>query len=503
MNEKITASLLEMQGISKVFPGVKALNRASFTLHAGEVHALMGENGAGKSTLMKVLAGVYQPDEGSIAINGQMLRLDHPQIAQQQGIAVIYQEFNLVPMLTVRENIFLGREQTKGGFFSKNEEHQQTLALFERLNVPIDPEARCADLSVAQQQLVEIAKALSVGAKIVVMDEPSAALTVQEVEALFKIIADLKAQGIGIVYVSHRLEEVFAISDRITVMRDGETITTQATRDLSRASLIEAMVGRSMDTEFPKEYAELGQVALEVKGLKWKNRVKDVSFSVRKGELLGITGLVGAGRTELVRMIFGADLKEAGEILVHGKAVTIRSPRDAIRHRICLLTEDRKTQGLILDFTVQENFSLPNLPQNASTFGFVRFKDLANAFQTYLRDLKIKVSSPQQVAGTLSGGNQQKVVLAKWLQSNADIILIDEPTRGIDVGAKYEIYLLMNQLAKQGKAIVMISSELPEILGMSDRILVMHEGRITGEITAVKQSNQEQIMGYAMGNLAA
>ncbi len=501
MASEVATPILRMEGIEKTYPGVRALKGASLTLYPGEVHALMGENGAGKSTLIKSLAGAVRPDAGSVRIDGQPVTIRSPKEAQALGVAVIYQEFNLVPYLTARENIFLGREKSRGGFFSKADERQETRALFDRLGVRIDPEARCRDLTVAGQQTVEIAKALSTGARILVMDEPTAALSDQEVEKLFDVIADLKAHGISIVYVSHRMAEIFRIADRITVMRDGETIGSRPASEFTRESLIETMVGRKLENEFPKEPAALGERHLEVVGLKRGDEVRDVSFFVRRGEVLGLAGLVGSGRTAVARIIFGADQPEAGEIRIDGKPVTMRSPRDAIRRGICLLTEDRKEQGLVLGLSVRENFGLPNL-DDFSQYGLVDAGAEREAFGGFVRDLKIKIATQEQRARTLSGGNQQKVVLAKWLEANGDVLIFDEPTRGIDVGAKYEIYLLMNRLAAEGKAIIMISSELPEVLGLSDRILVMHEGRITGEITDVANATQEQIMALAVDGRA-
>ncbi len=487
-----------MEGIEKTFPGVRALKGARLSLYPGEVHALMGENGAGKSTLIKTLAGAITPDAGIIRLDGREVTIESPRDAQHLGIAVIYQEFNLIPYLTARENIFLGQERRKLGFFSKPEERRKARALFERLGVPIDPETRCRHLNVAGQQTVEIAKSLSTGARILVMDEPTAALSVQEVEKLFEVIADLRAHGISIVYVSHRMEEIFRIADRITVMRDGETVDTRPASEFSRESLIEMMVGRKLENEFPKESAEMGEKHLEVIGLRRGEEVKDVSLFVRRGEILGLTGLVGSGRTEVARLIFGADARDGGEIRIGGEPVKIRSPRDAIRKGICLLSEDRKAEGLVLGLSARENFGLPNLDR-FSDFGLVRHKTERSAFARYIKDLLIKLASPEQRAKTLSGGNQQKVVLAKWLEANSDVIIFDEPTRGIDVGAKYEIYLLMNRLVAQRKAIIMISSELPEVLGMSDRIVVMHEGRISGEIADAAHATQEQILALAVG----
>jgi ribose transport system ATP-binding protein len=490
-------ALLEMRGIHKSFPGVKALDNVSLQLDHGEVLALLGENGAGKSTLIKVLGGAHLPDKGEVLIEGQKLRVRNPTAACEAGISIIYQEFNLVPELTVRENIFLGRERTRAGFVDSAQERRLSLELFERIGLQIDPAAKCSELTVAQQQTVEIAKALSMNAEIIVMDEPSSSLTQQEVDHLFEIIRDLKKQGIGIVYVTHRLDEVFEIADRLMVLRDGRYVDSRTVVGTSRETLIEMMVGRSLDTEFPKRAAQPGKELLRVENLCLGKRVQDVSFSVRAGEILGFAGLVGAGRTDTMRIVFGADTPDRGRIMVEGTEALIRSPKDAIRNRICLLTEDRKGQGLVLNHSVRENFGLPNLDR--FTRGpFLDQRKERSEFKGYVDNLKIKLADQEQLAADLSGGNQQKVVLAKWLARNADTIIFDEPTRGIDVGAKYEIYLLMNRLVEEGKAIIMISSELPEILGMSDRIIVMHDGRIKGEITEVADADQEAIMSLAI-----
>ena len=489
--------LLLMASIEKSFPGVRAIGHGHLELRAGEVHALLGENGAGKSTLIKVLSGAHQPDGGTIRIDGKPVAVASPVDAQQLGVAVIYQEFNLVPTLSARENIFLGQERGRGGFLSPADEQREALQLFQRLDIQIDPSTLCRNLSVAQQQIVEIAKALSRHARILVMDEPTAALSGREVDKLFAIIRDLKQQGLGIVYVSHRLDEIFALCDRATIMRDGETIATEPIANLSRERIIELMVGRKLESEFPPRHATIGTQRLEVRDLRRGAAVRGVSFELRRGEVLGLTGLVGAGRTEVARLLFGADRLDSGQILLDGRAVRIASPVDAIRNGICLLTEDRKAQGLVLGLSVRENFGLPNL-NRLSRLGFVRRAQEKLAFAGYIESLRIKVPHQEQLARNLSGGNQQKVVLAKWLESNSDIIIIDEPTRGIDVGAKYEIYLLINDLAAQGKSILMISSELPEVLGMSDRVLVMHEGRIVGEITDVAHATQEQILSFTV-----
>jgi len=489
--------LLVMEGIEKSFPGVKALDGVSLELRAGEVLALVGENGAGKSTLIKVLSGAHRPDSGRLLLGGEPLVVASPADAQRAGIAVIYQEFNLVPTLTARENIFLGQERTVGGFLRRRRERRAALDLFSRMGVEIDPEAVCRSLTVAQQQVVEIAKALSLRARILVMDEPTATLSTDEVERLFAIIRDLKRQGIGVIYISHRLDEVFEVADRVMVLRDGQRIATRPVGEVTRDELIEMMVGRKLENEFPKERAEIGSPRLVVRGLARGRWVRGVSFCVRGGEVLALTGLVGSGRTETARLIFGADRPESGSVELDGRPLRIRSPRDAIRNGICLLTEDRKTQGLVLVHSVRENFALPNLPR-LNRLGFVAGRREREALDRLAQSLRIRMTSPEQRVGTLSGGNQQKVVLAKWLEANSEAIIFDEPTRGIDVGAKYEIYLLMNRLAAQGKAILMISSELPEVLGMADRILVMHDGRITGEITDVASATQEQILRYAV-----
>ena len=486
-----------MKGLSKSFPGVRALDDVGLELYPGEVLALLGENGAGKSTLIKILAGAFRPDRGEIHLAGQLVQLTSPVQAQQAGIAVIFQEFNLIPSLTACENIFLGREDSNHGFIRGREEHRHATELFRRIGVAIDPTALCRHLTIAQQQVVEIAKALSRRARLLVMDEPSAALTQTEVARLLGMIRELRAQGIAILYVSHRLDEIFAIADRVTVLRDGRWVATRPIQQVQRDELIEMMVGRKLEHEFPKKRIVIGPDRLVVRHLSRGDRVRDVSFSIRRGEVLGLTGLVGAGRTETARVIFGADRAESGSIELDGRALRIRHPRDAIRAGLGLLPEDRKAQGLILCRAVRENFGLPNLPA-MSRFGLVRQRVEADAWAGYVESLRIRVPHAEQPARNLSGGNQQKVVLAKWLQSHCQVLIFDEPTRGIDVGAKYEVYLLINELAAQGQAILMISSELPEVLGLSDRILVMHRGRITAEITDVARATQEQIMKAAV-----
>lgn len=498
MSDRAERPLLAMRGIDKSFPGVHALSGVDLTLHRGEVLALLGENGAGKSTLIKILGGAYRPDAGTIAIDGVEMQIDSPGDAIAAGIGIIYQEFNLVPSLTVWENIFLGREKTTLGFIHRGEQRRLAEELFEKIGARVPIDALCGQLSVAQQQTVEIAKALSQDARLIVMDEPSAALTPQEVERLFAIIRDLKSHGIGVVYISHRLDEIFEIADRVTFLRDGARVGEAAIEKLTTESMIETMVGRTIDQEFPKHEHEVGEPRLVVEGLSWGKAVRNVSFQVRRGEVLGITGLVGAGRTEVMRLIFGADVPDAGRVELDGQELVVRSPRDAIRAGICLLTEDRKSQGLVLELSVRENFGLPNL-NGFARGGFVDQRRERKEFGKYVESLSIKIPHQEELARNLSGGNQQKVVLAKWLERNAEVVMFDEPTRGIDVGTKYEIYLLINELARQGKAIVMVSSELPEVLGVSDRILVMHEGRVTGEIENAAAATQEEVMRLAVG----
>ncbi len=485
-----------MRGIRKGFPGVQALDGVDLELYEGEVLALLGENGAGKSTLIKVIGGAHLPDEGTMEIEGHSDPIDTPQDSLKAGIGIIYQEFNLVPGLTARENIFLGQEPSRLSFIPRSEEKEKALKLFERIGVEIDPEKLCSQLSVAEQQVVEIAKALSQNARIIVMDEPTAALTPREVEGLLRVVRELRSQGIGIIYISHRLDEIDAIADRVTILRDGAHVATREKSDLDREQMIALMVGRSLEKEFPSRESVAGEVRLSVRNLTRGSWVKDVSFDLRAGEIVGLTGLVGAGRTETARLIFGADRKDSGSIDLDGKRLDLGSPRDGIRNGICLLTEDRKGQGLVLGQTVRENFGLPNLRDFTENFLISSSRE-SEAFAGYVDKMRIKISSHSQSAGTLSGGNQQKVVLAKWLQRNAEVIIFDEPTRGIDVGAKFEIYQLIHGLAEQGKVVLMISSELPEILGMSDRIIVMNEGRVTGEIEDCANASQEDVMKLA------
>lgn len=493
-------ALLEMKNISKSFPGVKVLDQVQFSLEAGEIHALMGENGAGKSTLMKILGGIYAKDKGSIYIKGLESNLHSPDAARKLGIAIIHQELKLVPHLTIMENIFLGREFTygKSKLINWTMMKRETERYLGELGMKLNPAILAGDLSVGQQQMVEIAKALSMDAQILVLDEPTAALTDREIEALFRVTQNLKQKGVGMIYISHRMEEIFRICDRITVLRDGQYIGTKKTSDTDMDELVRMMVGREIKDRFPKVEVQFGEERLRVENLNIKGKLHNISFTVRSGEILGIAGLMGAGRTELAKALNGVDPIDSGKIFVEGQEVKLRRPSDAIAAGIALVTEDRKEEGLVLSLTVRDNVSLPNL-ESLSRYGFVnRQKEQALADDTILK-LGVKTAGSEQVIGSLSGGNQQKVVIGKWLAIHPKVLILDEPTRGVDIGAKKEIYELMNQQVLQGVAIIMISSELPEVLGMSDRILVMHEGRITGEFTKDQPITQEQIMHAATG----
>ncbi|MEP6925648.1 MAG: xylose ABC transporter ATP-binding protein [Pyrinomonadaceae bacterium] len=504
-----TNALLAMNAITKEFPGVKALDGVTFDLRSGEFHSLVGENGAGKSTLMKVLSGVYPFGSygGDIVIDGAVKQFKTIRDSEAAGIAIIFQELSLVKELTVGENIFLGREPNKIGVINWGELYARAGKLLQDLHLPINPRTKVGNLGIGQQQLVEIAKALSQNAKILVLDEPTAALTESEVKTLFGILRDLLSRGVSMIYISHKLGEVFEMSDRITVLRDGKTVGTQNIRDLTITRVIELMVGRDVGDIFPETHHEHGEIALEVKNLTaddpehtGKNLVKNISFSVKRGEVLGIAGLMGAGRSELLMSIFGAHKgKVSGQILVDGKPVEINSPADAIHHGIGFVTEDRKRLGLILEQTILNNMTLAGLKQISGRFITNQNREFA-AGERARKDLRVKTNSVQTIVGTLSGGNQQKVVLAKWLLTNPKVLFLDEPTRGIDVGAKQEIYANINELAQKGLAIVLVSSELPEVLGLSDRIMVLHEGKMTGEFTRT-EATPEKVMAAATGNL--
>jgi len=488
--------LVQMAGISKSFPGVQAISSAAFDLYSGEIHALVGENGAGKSTLIKILTGVYRQDEGEIKLNGRSVAFRRPLDSQNAGIATIYQEFTLVPALSVAANIFLGHERTNHGLLSNRQERLAAAKLLARLGVEFDPNTLVSELTLAHQQIVEIARALARDSSILVMDEPTAALAPQEVARLFEILRELAGQGLGIIFISHRLDEVLAIAQRITVMRDGVTMTTRPTPEFTRTELIEQMVGRPLEQEYPKKQVPIGDVYFEVRELSGAT-VTNVSFAVKHGEVLGLAGLMGAGRTEAARLIFGADRKQKGDILLDGRLLDTSTPRHAISSGVCLLTEDRKLQGLVLHASAKDNFALPNLIA-WSWLGWIDQNREQERFADRSASLNIRLARTDQRVEELSGGNQQKLLIARWLETNSEVIIFDEPTRGIDVGAKYDMYLLIGSLAAQGKAIIVISSELPELLGICDRILVMRQGQIAGEIPDARRATQEEIMALAV-----
>lgn len=492
--------VLELKNIYKSFPGVKVLEDVTLQVRPGEVHALMGENGAGKSTLMKILMGIYKADQGSIFLEGKETVIHGPKDAMSKGISMIHQELNTVLDMEVAENVFVGRELLKKGFEKLKivdiaRMREETGKYFREMNIDIDPRAKMRTLSVAEMQLVEIVKAISLNSRIIVMDEPTSAITEKEATVLFAQIERLKKQGVAIIYISHKMDEIFRISDTITVLRDGQWIGTKPAKELDNDMLIKMMVGRELTDIYPKDPVEIGDVILEVKNLSRGKKVRDASFSLRKGEVLGIAGLVGAGRSELVETIFGLYPKTGGQIFLHGKEVHIKSAADAIKNKMALITEDRKQTGLNLIVSVKENIASVSIGK-LSNHGIVNDKKINEVSEKYIKELKIKTPDGNAIVGNLSGGNQQKVVLAKWLLDEPDIITFDEPTRGIDIGAKRDIYLLINNLAKEGKAVIVISSEMAEVMGICDRILVMAEGRINGEVRR-EEFSQEVIMGYA------
>ncbi|WP_158814814.1 sugar ABC transporter ATP-binding protein [Methylocapsa sp. S129] len=490
--------LIAIRGLSKSFPGVRALSDVQFELMAGEVHALMGENGAGKSTLMKILAGVYSRDAGEILYDGEPVSFSSPRAAQAAGVGIIHQELQLMNHLTVAQNIFIGREPRRLGVFLDEEKlNRQARDILEHMNLQLNPRAVVGALTVAKQQMVEIAKALSFNSRVLIMDEPTAALNNAEIAELFKMIRELKARGVGIVYISHKMDELKQISDRVTILRDGEYVATVPTQTTSMESIISMMVGRTL-TEKPRaeNATPLGDVALEVSNLNCGPLVRDISFTLRKGEILGFAGLMGAGRTEVARAVFGADKVRSGEIFVDGAKAAIKSPQQAVARGIGYLSEDRKRYGLATSMDVESNVVMSDLGKFLSLRFFLRKLAIRETVTKFINLLDIRTPSATQEVRLLSGGNQQKIVVAKWLVRDCEILFFDEPTRGIDVGAKNEIYKLLRNLADRGKAIVMISSELPEILRMSDRIVVMCEGRITGELLA-KDATQERIMQLA------
>jgi ribose transport system ATP-binding protein len=494
------AAYLEMRRIVKRFPGVLALNHVDLDVQQGEIHALLGENGAGKSTLMKVLAGAYQKDEGIILIGGQNIEVRSPSHAQGMGISIIYQELNLIPQLSAAENIFLGRLKTnRRGRVDWTTMYREAQQMLDKLEVAVDARAPVRELGIAQMQMVEVAKALSLQSKILIMDEPTASLTGRETEMLFSVMRRLKKEGVAIIYISHHLEEVLEIADRATILRDGANVTVVDVGKTTIDELIRHMVGRELKEKFPKIHVPLGEEVLRVEHLNAGKRVKDVSFSVRAGEILGIAGLVGAGRTETARAVFGMDPAQSGKVYIQGKPVSIRRPLDAIRAGLGFATEDRKSEGLVLTMNVGENITLASLDQFGSPWR-MNLSTEKKSILEYIEKLNIKTPSSLQKARNLSGGNQQKVVLAKWLMSRSRAFLFDEPTRGIDVGAKIEVYSIMGELIRQGAAVVMISSEMPEILGMCDRIVVMHQGEITATLDRSEVDvTQEMLLYYATG----
>ena len=491
-----TAPFLEMRGITKQFPGVLALDKVSLSIYPGNVLALVGENGAGKSTLMKVLSGVHKMDAGEILLNGKPVTIGNPLASRQMGISIIYQELSVLNNMDIAENIFVGRERKKNGMVDKKAQHEEARRLLARVGLSIDTHTRVGKLSTAQKQMVEVAKALSFDAKLIIMDEPTSSLTEKETAMLLDIIHKLRDEGVAIVFISHRMNEIFEIADEIAVMRDGQMVKQLSAEGTQEKDVIAAMVGRDVQDLFVKAEAPIGDVALEVVGLSTKSLLKDISFKVHAGEIVGFAGLVGAGRSEVMRAVFGIDPRETGEIRVHGKPVRIESTVDALRAGLGFVPEDRKEQGLILKMSVRHNTSIAALSSVAK--GWFIDRGAENALSDeYVAKLRVKTPSNEQKVMNLSGGNQQKVVIAKWMATHPAVLILDEPTRGIDVGAKKEIHALMSELARQGVAIIMISSELPEILGMSDRIYVMHDGRIRGEL-ARENASQEAIMKLAI-----
>lgn len=490
-------NLLVVENISKTFPGVKALQNISLDVKKGEVLSLMGENGAGKSTLIKILAGVYSKDEGRLIFDGQEVNISSPVVSQRIGISVIFQELNLLPNISIAENIFTGRERNKMNFFfDKKQTEKEAARLMDEVGLYCDPDTLVQDLPLSQRQMVEVAKALSQNAKLIIMDEPTSSLTDREAETLFDIINKLKKSGVSVIFVSHKMNEVQRISDRVHILRDGTYVGCLRKENITEDAIIQMMVGRKLESIFDKVEVPIGDVVFEVRELSTEKFLRNISFKVRKGEIVGFAGLVGAGRTEVMRAIFGIDRRTSGKIFIEDKEVKIQSPGDAIRLGVGFVPEDRKKQGLILGMSVKKNITLPGL-NLVSKIGFLRKALEDNASDTYIEKLRIKTPHREQEVVNLSGGNQQKVVVSKWLATTPKVLIVDEPTRGIDVGAKKEIHSLLSSLAQNGVAIIMISSELPEILGMSDRIIVMHDGRIKGELDK-SNASQERIMGMAL-----
>ncbi len=489
---------IEMKGINKAFGSNQVLHDAGFVLEDGEVHALMGENGAGKSTLMKILTGVYKKDAGTITIDGKEVNFKNPQEAEKAGIVFIYQELNVLYDLTVEENLFMGKEITKFfGICDKKAMRAKAQEVMEKMGVNIPVDAVMSDLSVGQQQMVEICKALMVDAKVLIMDEPTAALTERETESLFKVMKSLREKGVSIVYISHRMEEIFELCDRITILRDGSYIGTEKISEIDMDGVVRMMIGREIGERFPKRDVKIGDVVLRVEGLTREGLFHDVSFDVRAGEVLGVAGLMGAGRTEIMRAIFGCIPKDQGNIYIEGQKVRIKNPEQAIKAGIGFITEDRKTEGLLLEKSISDNIEIVNL-KTVSQKGVLSRKKEKDLVKKEIEEFHIKCFGPWHECNNLSGGNQQKVVLAKWIATNPKILILDEPTRGVDIGAKKEIYNVINQMAALGVAVVMVSSELPEVLGMSDRIMVVREGEVRGVLDG-KAADQEKIMTLATG----
>jgi len=497
MTDSTSKVLLEIKGLSKAFPGVQALESVDLDVREGEVHALLGENGAGKSTLIKILSGAYPKDRGEILFQGKPIEIKTPHHAQQLGISTIYQEFNLGPDLTVPENIFLGHLPHRGPLVDWGLAKTRAEEILNRLGIKLPMDVPASKLTVAEQQLVEIAKALARETRLLIMDEPSAVLGDKDLEKLYQIIRALKAEGIAIIYISHRLVEIFDIADRVTVLKDGRLVETRDVTDVTMPELVRLMIGRDLQDVYPKRASNIGDVLMEVNNINRPGVLHDISFQVRAGEIVGIAGMRGAGRTELARAIFGADPHQ-GTISLSGQSFTVRSPQDAIRHRVALVTEDRKAEGLFLKLSVSTNTTISGLKALCQA-GIIRLRRETAVVAKLIEQLKIKAPNANFIVGNMSGGNQQKVVLARWLNIGARVLLMDEPTRGIDVGSKAEIYQLMAQLAEQGVGLIMISSELPEVLGMSDRVLVMHEGRLVKELSRAEAS-EESIMVYATGS---
>jgi ribose transport system ATP-binding protein len=492
-------AFIKMKGISKSFGLVNVLKKVDFDLNAGEIHALMGENGAGKSTMMKILTGIYQRDEGTIEVKGKEVSFKTAKEAEEAGITVIHQELNIIPYMTVAENMFLGKELTVGktGFMKTKEMNNKTREYLNRLGVDLDPEEEAGNLSVGQQQMIEIARAVATNSEVLIMDEPTAALTDREIETLFKVIDGLRNQGVGIVYISHRMEEIFRMCDRITVLRDGQSIGTKEIKETDFEEIVKMMVGRELGERFPSRTGTPGNERIRIENMTAEGAFKDISFSVKSGEILGVAGLMGAGRTEIMEAIFGKRPIKAGSVFLDGKKVKIKRPYDAIKAGIGFITEDRKDEGLVLGLSVRENLVLTNL-KRFSRKGIMADKKESEYVKAMIAKLKVKTSGGEQAVKSLSGGNQQKVVIGKWLGIDPKVLILDEPTRGVDVGAKKEIYTIMNELTEKGVAIIMVSSELPEILGMSDRIMVIHEGKITGMLDR-READQEKIMQAATG----